>query len=182
MPVPTLGPAPSAAPIPNILDKYVSQSCVLYIARHQHQLRQIKKGDMRRTHSRVDGTADHIIIVSRSTPICPSCDIVGAKCRSTTSLSAIGTPYLPNSISIPCMSNTPPLAQNGAGAEIVTRLKSTLWRTCVARYRCGGIGAEKPYVASIAFLILGGEGRPDTDSGEVLGPKDATAGPDAGDD
>jgi len=28
-PVPTLGPAPSATPIPNILDKYVSQSCVL---------------------------------------------------------------------------------------------------------------------------------------------------------
>lgn len=49
----------------------------------------------------------------------------------------------------------------------------------------GGVGAEKPYVASIALLIPGGDGRPavpDTDSGEVvLDPKDGTADPDAGD-
>ena len=45
----------------------------------------------------------------------------------------------------------------------------------------GGVGAEKPlaYVASIALSIPGGDGRPaapDTDSGEVLDPKDAPDG------
>lgn len=49
----------------------------------------------------------------------------------------------------------------------------------------GGVDAEKPYVANIALLIPGGDGRPaapDTDIGEVLDPKDATAGWDADDD
>ena len=48
-----------------------------------------------------------------------------------------------------------------------------------------GVDAKKPYVANIALLVRGGDGRPaapDADIGEVLDPKDATAGWDVDDD
>ena len=60
------------------------------------------------THSKVAGISDHIIIVSLSTPICPSCSNAGAKCRSIASLSAAGTSYPPKPISIALTSSTPP--------------------------------------------------------------------------
>jgi hypothetical protein len=87
------------------------------------------------------------------------------------------------------MSNTPPLAPT----VLVLVTKSLLdWNPLCGEPALldtdagadGGVDVEKPYVASIALLIPGGDGRsvaPDTDIGEV-DPKDATAGWDAGDD
>jgi len=119
---------------PNMLDMYASQSCA----------------------SKVDGIVDHIIIVSLSTPICPSWSNTGAKCRNMASLSAVGTPYPPNSISISFMSNTP-----------VPPLKSALgWNPFCGELvpldidagADGGVAVARsydPFVASI-MLIPGG--------------------------
>ncbi|KAN0102428.1 hypothetical protein V8E52_011128 [Russula decolorans] len=161
MPVPTLGPAPSAAPIPNILDKW--EICKGWI-----RTRALTASWTTSSSCPDQRQSVHPAISQRSF-------LVGHRHAISAKLH-----FHPLHVE-----RAPPLAPTVPvlpGAEIVTRLKSTLWRARAAGHRCGcrchgGVDAEERYVANIALLIPVGDGRPaarDTDIGEVLDPKDAT--------